>query len=751
MGAQTHLFGIRHHGPGSARRLVEALDALAPTCVLIEGPSDVSELIPFLADPGMTPPVALLAYAADEPENASFWPFAVYSPEYQAARWALARRVPVRFIDLPVSWRLAARAEPEPSVDGSIESEPEPEPPSPLDPISLDPIGTLAASAGYEDGESWWTDVIEENPDPGPVFAAIADAMGELRAKASPPNAFEAAREAHMRLEIARAEKEVEGAIAVVCGAWHVPALLEKRTQKDDKALLKESPKRKIAATWAPWTSPRLATLSGYGAGVAAPGWCDHLWHAPRETVVTHWLTRIAGVMREAGHIVSTASVIETQRLAVCLAAIRGRPQPGFEELRDAAVACLCYGEASLWHAISPALIIGNQVGSIPDGVPLAPLLEDLKRQQALVKLKPEALERELMIDLRSDAGLARSTLLHRLALLGIAWGTELDPGKSRGSFRERWSLAWKPEFAVDLVENLIYGATIETAASGKLSAQFLTLNTLPQLADATRAALVAQLPDATRHGIARLADRAGQSSDCKELLAALTPIAAILRYGEARTTDTGALGELFVRICVGGAIALPYSARNLDASEAEILSGLVRSADAAIVLLESSDDVTGVWRHALLEIMASAQSSPRLAGVAVSLLYVADVISPEAASAHLAQRLSPGIAAADAAAYFEGFFEGGAERLLHDAPLRSAVDSWISELDEDIFTQYLPLFRRVFSALDSLQRKRLLDSVMGRTVTGSLTGLALSADAAALWPAHLDALKNLLEGKAPS
>src|SRR3982751_4867019 len=106
MASEVALFGIRHHGPGSARRLVDALEALRPAAVLIEGPADVSDLLPMLADPAMVPPggpaaasarlpmladparappVALLAYAADDPSRAIFWPFAVYSPEYQAA------------------------------------------------------------------------------------------------------------------------------------------------------------------------------------------------------------------------------------------------------------------------------------------------------------------------------------------------------------------------------------------------------------------------------------------------------------------------------------------------------------------------------------------------------------------------------------------------------------------------------------------------------------------------------------------
>ena len=40
----------------------------------------------------MEPPVALLAYAADDPARAAFWPFAVFSPEWQAIRTRCAAR-----------------------------------------------------------------------------------------------------------------------------------------------------------------------------------------------------------------------------------------------------------------------------------------------------------------------------------------------------------------------------------------------------------------------------------------------------------------------------------------------------------------------------------------------------------------------------------------------------------------------------------------------------------------------------------
>jgi Family of unknown function (DUF5682) len=714
--------------------------------VLIEGPSDASDLLPMLADAAMVPPVALLTYAADDPARAIFWPFATDSPEYQAACWAARNGAVARFIDLPVSWRLAPTPSPVTQAEEADDAAtpPEPVPEEPPNMLERDPIGVLAAAGGYEDGESWWRDVIEENPEPGPVFAAIADAMTALREAAPPIEEREAAREAHMRLEIAKAVKETDGTVAVVCCAWHVPALQQKAAATADRALLKGAPKHKITATWAPWTSPRLAFASGYGAGVAAPGWCAHLWDRPRAEIVTSWLARIASALRNEGHMVSTASLIEAERLAVGLAAMRDRPAPGFEELREAAIACLCFGEALVWETVSRGLLIGTEVGRIPDNVPLAPLLEDLQREQKRVRLKPEALERELAVDLRSESGLDRSTLLHRLMLLGVPWGKLTDAGRSRGTFRERWVLRWEPEFAVQLVENLVHGPTIAQAAAARIRAEFLQETKLKGLADLVFAALTARLPDAVESGIALIEKRAAQTSDCAELLGALPPLVNTVRYGQARETDAAQLEALLTRILVQGALALPYAARGLDSAAAGAMREVVRGANNAVTLAEIGGEQREAWRDALRAIIADTQAAPLLAGAAAGLLYEAEALSPDEAAILLGRALSPGRAVADAAGFFAGFFEGGGERLIHDKGLRDAVDQWMVALDGDMFVEHLPLFRRAFSNLDRMQRKRLLDALFGRASAG-LPGRILAPDAAAIWPRHFARIATIL------
>ena len=44
----------------------------------------------------------------------AFWPFAVFSPEWQAIRWAVTHDLPVRFFDLPYGYRLSGSRAPTP-------------------------------------------------------------------------------------------------------------------------------------------------------------------------------------------------------------------------------------------------------------------------------------------------------------------------------------------------------------------------------------------------------------------------------------------------------------------------------------------------------------------------------------------------------------------------------------------------------------------------------------------------------------
>lgn len=724
MTARIHPFGIRHHGPGSAASLVAALDALDPAAVLIEGAPEAEPLVPYVAAPGMMPPLAILLYDADNPANALFAPFAEFSPEWRAMRWALARGRPVRLIDWPAATALAVAAQPaevalEPVGDEAGESADDS---PPLIKSRGDPLDLLAAIAGHEDGEAWWNALVESRGGGAEVFAAIETAMTALRQTPEAEHMWgrrerdrERWREAHMRLAIARAAKEIEGDIAVVVGAWHVPALRGKVSQAEDRQTVKGLPRVKIEATWVPWTDTRLAMASGYGAGVASPGWYRHLWqlHAAGAALspvafAASWQARVANLLREEGQNVASASAIEAARLALTLAALRGEAVPGLAEMRDASLAALCHGDAAPIRLVERRLLIGERVGSIDESVPQMPLARDLERWQRKARLKPEALERQIALDLRSETGLIKSTLLHRLLLIDVPWGDLLDSEAGRGTFRETWEIAWHPELSVKLAEALVHGVTIEQAAGGAALARAQDSRDVGTLADLVRACLLADLPEAADRCIDRLQAVAVDTADTVRLMGAVPPLVAILRYGTARPIPEASLSALVSALAGEINAGTHLAARNIEEGEAVAFRDAIAAYDRALSLFGNAH-LVDIWTRELGRIVTDDRSAPAVAGLALRLLHDRQAWEMDDVAAAFSRALTPPAAPKAAGQFVESFLSGGADVIVQDAPLLALIDDWLTALDEENFTEMLPMLRRGFSGFDASGRKRLL------------------------------------------
>jgi hypothetical protein len=168
--------------------------------------------------------------------------------------------------------------------------------------------------------------------------ASTAGSAAKPGASESDPT--EARREAQMRANIRKAGKEFDR-VAVVCGAWHVPALSGPLPKVSaDNALLRGLPKTKVSVAWVPWTHSRLSYRSGYGAGVLSPGWYHHLFTTSEQPIIT-WLTKVAQVLRDRDLPVSSAHIIEATRLAETLAAMLNgmemypKTYKNFQELLD--------------------------------------------------------------------------------------------------------------------------------------------------------------------------------------------------------------------------------------------------------------------------------------------------------------------------------------------------------------------------------------------------------------------------------
>ncbi|MFI6496236.1 DUF5682 family protein [Nonomuraea typhae] len=747
------VFGIRHHGPGSARALQAALDRLRPDVILVEGPPEADALIPFA--PHCEPPVALLAHVPGDPARSAFWPFAVFSPEWQAIRYGTRHGIPIRFCDLPAVHLLAAEA----GAAGRLR----------------DPIGELAAAAGHDDPERWWEDAVEhrgggEAGETATPFAAVAEAMSVLR-EGHEPGEFEARREAFMRKVLRAAVKSGHERIAVVCGAWHVPALAGPMPPaKADDGLVRGLPRVKAELAWVPWTYGRLAARSGYGAGVASPGWYHHLFTSP-DRPVERWLAAAGAVLREEGLAVSAAHVIEAVRLAETLATLRGRPLPGLGEVTEAARAVLCDGDELRVGLIQRRMVVGHRLGHVGDGAPLVPLQRDLRAEQRRLRLRPGQ-GADLDLDLRKPLDLGRSHLLHRLRLLGVPWGVRGE-ARGRGTFREVWRLEWRPEFDLTLIEAAALGTTVESATTRRIldragippggygtgpaedhgagpaedhgagpaedhgagpgedrgvgpgedrgvgpggdhgagegggGPMGRAAPTLAELAGLVEGCLLAGLPGALPGVLAALSDRAALDTDVTHLMAAFPSMVRAHRYGDVRGTPAHGAAAVArsmlerIRAGLGAAVA---------GLGGEAAAGMLAHVDGVHTAVDLMDDPAARqrWLETLLAVCDGAHGL--VAGRLTRMLLDAGVLDDP--DRRLAAATSRGGGPVRAAAWIEGFLGGGGLLLVHDPRLLSLVDGWLSGLPGEQFTEVLPLLRRTFGGFAVPERRAIGERV---------------------------------------
>ncbi|SHG46663.1 DUF5682 family protein [Massilia sp. CF038] len=724
-----HFFGVRHHGPGCARSLALALAQLRPDLILIEGPPEADELLALAASDAMRPPVALLVYAPAMPRHAVYYPFAEFSPEWQAIRYGQAHQVPTRFIDLPRAHTLAQDM----TVDEPAQV-PESAPPEQTDAVPAptrrgDHLAGLAQAAGFSDTETWWDHLVEQRQDSLELFTAIEEMMTVARAALDEPLELdEARREAHMRQMIRLGVKQGHQTIAVVCGAWHVPALRDMPSIKHDKDLLSDLPKTKVAATWTPWTYGRLSFSSGYGAGVQAPGWYHHLWNTPHKAA-SYWLTDAVRLLRKHGLDASSAHVIEALRLSETLASLRERSRAGLGELLEALQSVL-FGESDApLRLIERELLVNDRLGAVPPETPTLPLPADVKQLQKRFRMAVRADQTELDLDLRQSAHLEKSIFLHRLSMLGIEWGkTRHVHGKS-GSFHERWLLVWEPEFELRLLEANVWGATLEVASYAWLCHQSQQVQQLPALTALVERMLLADVRPAVPVLMARMQALAAGTHDAGGLLAALAPLANVQRYGNVRGTDTASVAEVMDGLVQRASIALPLAARGINEDAAQVLLGQLLQADQAIALLQKRDH-QDAWRGALEQCVHS-QAHALIAGRAVRILFEQEHWSVERCAQALSLACSNPIDPLATAAWLEGFLRGSGLLLIVNDPLWHILNNWVRSLPDSAFIELLPLLRRTFASFEPAERRQLGERVAHGSVVLAQPGSSAAVDEA--------------------
>ncbi|MBX2816822.1 MAG: hypothetical protein KTR24_12520 [Saprospiraceae bacterium] len=696
---EVRLFGIRHHGAGSARNLMAALDFFDPQAILIEGPHDCQHLIQHVAGQNLSPPVAMMVYSNSDHAKYAYYPFTSFSPEWHAMHWGNERKKIIRFIDLPHGRMLSLREKKVKENNGTG--------------LVADPFQYLAEIAGYTDAEAWWDDYIEQQHDPHTVFEVVSDLMVQLRKSSTFEHQTNHIREAHMRSELRKALKEGHERVAVVCGAWHVPALkhlANYSSTKDDKQW-KSSRMERTSASWVPWSYGRIAKHSGYGAGVVSPFWYEALFEDP-DKAVARWMSRAAKETRHLGWQSSSADAIEAGRLVHALTAIRKKNRPGISELFDAMATVFCHGDDELLERLRKRLLEGEKVGSVDPSVSMVPLQRDIEKQIKACRLSKawessHPVDRQL--DIRKASHLRISQLLHRLTLLGIPWGVEMPlEHHSYGQFHEAWSLKWFPDFQIQIIEASLYGNTIEEASFGFVTHHLEQSN--PPL-DQTAALLLRVLKADLRKLIMPLCESLSRhlatQQDVQLLLALAPMLVNATRYGTTRKMDTAGIREVLAQLMPRITFALPGEVKNISDEVAQSLYPDMAKLDEA--LKRGGDPIfNDGWVQAMLTIMESNEVHGLMKGAILRSLFDRREYSHALTASSLQYELSRKGDPMYALQFIESFLKDGGSILIHHGPLRKALDSWVTSLTEDYFMDYLVLLRRTFSHLSQSEKENL-------------------------------------------
>lgn len=750
------LIGVRHHAPSLAAALPALLDAAAPDVLLVELPAEFQPWLGWLAHEETEAPVALAAVPGSGPageRGPSFYPFADFSPELVALRWAARNGAPAVACDLPLADRAWAGAGPD-----------TPAPPPALVPGEGHGLSdALRSRLTGRDGDDLW-DRLVETLAPGSAPEALRRAAlltgWALRHEAEARDGVrgtDLAREACMRAHVAEALANGRRP-AVVVGAFHTPALLGHATggpvseatgmpaagdpAPEDHADGAAGP-AEYTVSLVPYTYALLDARSGYPAGIRDPEWQHTVLEAAGDPDALHealirTAVRVCAALREQGHPFGPADGREIVRVAGDLARLRDLPAPGRGELLEAVQTVLGRGETyGTGRAVARALervLVGARTGRPASAAPRSGLVPAVEAEAEALSLPGpgdthEKTPRDLRLDpARSVLDRRRELLLRRLTVCGIPYAREQEVTGAAGTegLTTRWQVRWTPATAAMLTAAGARGVTPAQAAEGVLRQRH---GAERAEGGPTAAQVVHGLTEAARCGLPALADER------------LTELAAVLPASGTLPELLAGL-DLLDRIDAGhltgpdapdgpqdpGADAPARSARTARAAEL-LTSAAVRQVDGLTGSEEPAD------ARALLEL---SQRADRLGGIRLTdaLARLAADGTPLISAAAGAVRVLTGHEEAEAfggrvASWVDGAADSASRAALTArltgvltvaGPLLTvgvgALDPLLHrvvELDDNAFLARLPALRGGFDTLSPAARDRLLDTVEER------------------------------------
>lgn len=711
------IFAIRHLSAAAGFNVRKKLTKYKPDLVLIEGPANANDMLPWFCHKQTRLPIAILSYTTQKPLHTLLYPFAQYSAEYQAISWAYEHNIPCRFMDVPSDILLSLIQ----AKEQGLKQEQE-------DVYTKDTtnIYTSLEQTLEQSFDSIYERSLEQLEQD---YDVKAYEFGQQIRLHSHDDKFDYAlnhvREAYMKRSIVEAQQQGFNKIFCVCGAYHAPALKQNEPLSDSEfeQLNKFSISTNI--TLMPYSYYRLSKQSGYGAGNNAPAYFDFVWQALKSGDYAKasylYLSHLCQSQRQQGYFVSTAHFIDAIKLANTLAYLRNSKYPTLEDLKDAAITCIAQGNAAALSVAFASVDIGKKIGKLPTNVSRTALQDDFYKQLKNLKLEKYCTFENITLDLdlrenlkvkSQDSAfldLNRSFFFNRLRVLNIDFARQTKY-KSDAIWGESWNLRWSEESEIQIVESALLGETIKLAATFALKEQANNCTDIASASAVFEEAFLCGLTQVCEYALKALQKLSVNTAAIEEISKCMYKLANTIKYGSLRKfnqndTLTALLEQFYLRAC----LILAQACICDDKAANDVIESIERINKVQIDLNFLDQQR---WVDLLKDISNRDDLNTKCSGFAMAILIERGLVDENLLNMELSRRLAKGVAADLGAAYFEGLAQKNRYSLILRLSLWKILDNYLQSLDDEEFKRALVFLRRTFSEFKASEKSDIAENL---------------------------------------
>jgi hypothetical protein len=726
-------FPVRHHSPACARLVRQLAFEIQPSVILIEGPSDFNDRLHELTLPHQLP-IAIYSYVrlSEGKRRGAFYPFCIYSPEWQALQAAQELRIPAQFIDLPWAEVVTEDTPSHRYADAEFRQS--------------DYVRTLCQKIGVENLDTLWDTLFEIDPELtlSQYLERCHQFCFHIRSTEAQIPETDLRREAFMVNAIRQAREQHLGKILVVTGGFHSYALYEQIDRNTSIQTLElntqnSTDERGIALT--PYSYQRLDSLTGYESGMPNPGFYHAVWHnrlTGNTIVCRSLLAHVAKELRQREQTVSCADLIAVETMARGLATLRGHSEVWRQDLIDGIIGALVKEEVEggFTHPFLQAIyhiFRGQERGKLATGTTLPPLVQDIQQQLHEQNLEPQPQQRIVELDLIKPLEkvditfssqpafstispfLQKSQLLHRLRILGISGfrhtdGSDLIGRKDLVKIWEQWTIQWTPEFDASCIEAAIYGATLVDAATARILELARTIER-----DAEKTAILLLdtclmgLPEVRDELHQQLIELIRQDNNFLTTTKALGHLLYLYRYDEVLgTTGRSDIATLLVET-FQRSLWLLEGLGQVQSMEPDLLQGLrtlLETFECCSSTLKLNNDN---FVQVLQRVSADLYQTSLLRGATTGALWSLDQAPVEQVIADLSYVANPD----HLGDFLTGLFYLARETVQRHPELIQKIDDLLMAYDDESFLEALPALRLAFSYFTPREKHYMVQTLL--------------------------------------